>query len=122
MLKRKLTSPKKSNPSKKTKKNPKPQFDDSPVEVVKIEACDQHETLTGITAEVRSRKKSNPSKKRKQTKKNPKTQLDDSPVEVVETKACDQQETVTDTVVEEGPWKNLGLILSLQSKNLGVKK
>ncbi|CAE6168397.1 unnamed protein product [Arabidopsis arenosa] len=119
MLKRKLTSPKKSNPSKKTKKNPKTQFDDSPLEVVETKSCDQQERKN---LKRTGPKKSNPSKKRKQTKKNPKSQFDDSPVEVVETNACEQQETVTDIVVEEGPWKNLEIILSLQSKTLGVKK
>jgi len=113
MLKRKLTSPKKSKPSKKTKKNSKTQFDDSPVEVVETKAEELPRTGS---------KKSNPSKKRKQTKKNSETQFEDSSVEVVETKACDQEETVTDIVVEEGPWKNLELILSLQSNTLGFKK
>lgn len=69
-----------------------------------------------------SPKKSNPSKKTKRTKKNPQTQLDDSPAEVEDIKACDQTETLTCIIAEERPWKNLELILSLQSNELGVKE
>lgn len=56
--------------------------------------------------------KPNPSKK---TKKNPQTQC----VDVVKTKPFDQQK---ETVSEEGPWKNLELILSLQSSELNDKE
>ncbi|KAJ4872411.1 hypothetical protein Rs2_45922 [Raphanus sativus] len=56
--------------------------------------------------------KPNPSKK---TKKNPQTQC----VDVVKAKPCDQQK---ETVSEEGPWKNLELILSLQSSELNNKE
>ncbi|KAL1210572.1 hypothetical protein V5N11_006892 [Cardamine amara subsp. amara] len=71
-----------------------------------------------------SPKKSNPSKKRKQTKpkKNPNPQCVDLPVEVVETKPCEQKETVSSIIAEERPWKNLELILSLQSNELSVKE
>ncbi|KAJ0251723.1 Urb2/Npa2 family protein [Hirschfeldia incana] len=58
------------------------------------------------------------SKKTKKTKKNPQTQSVDAPVEVVETKPCDQKETAS----EVGPWKNLELILSLQSNELSEKE
>lgn len=55
MTKRKQrTSPIKPNPSKKrkkTKKNPKPQSHDFPVE---IKPCDQTESVTGIVSEERT--------------------------------------------------------------------
>ena len=67
--------------------------------------------------------KPNPSKKTKKTKKNnPQTQLVDVPVDVVETKPCDQKETASGIVSEEGPWKNLELILSLQNNELSNKE
>lgn len=69
-----------------------------------------------------SPKKSNPSKKTKKTKKNTKTQCVDNPVEVVEIQPCDQNESFTGIVAEERPWKNLELILSLQSNELGDKE
>uniref|UniRef100_A0A1J3D896 Nucleolar 27S pre-rRNA processing Urb2/Npa2 C-terminal domain-containing protein n=1 Tax=Noccaea caerulescens TaxID=107243 RepID=A0A1J3D896_NOCCA len=63
--------------------------------------------------------KSNPPKK---TKKNTKTQCVDNPVEVVEIQSCDQNESFTGIIAEERPWKNLELILSLQSNELGDKE
>ncbi|KAG2243993.1 hypothetical protein Bca52824_094163 [Brassica carinata] len=63
--------------------------------------------------------KPNPSKKTKKTKRNPQTQcVDDAPVEVVKAKPFDRKETVS----EVGPWKNLELILSLQSSELSDKE
>ncbi|KAG5413133.1 hypothetical protein IGI04_000700 [Brassica rapa subsp. trilocularis] len=64
--------------------------------------------------------KLNPSKKTK--KNNPQTQRVDAPVEVVENKPCDQKETASGIVSEEGPWKNLELILSLQNNELSDKE
>ncbi|KAL0687323.1 hypothetical protein Bca4012_087000 [Brassica carinata] len=68
--------------------------------------------------------KPNPSKKTKKTKKknNPQTQRVDVPIEVLETKPCDQKETALGIVSEEGPWKNLELILSLQNSELKDKE
>lgn len=68
--------------------------------------------------------KPNPSKKTKKTKKknNPQTQRVDVPIEVLETKPCDQKETALGIVSEEGPWKNLELILSLQNNELSNKE
>ncbi|CAH2077504.1 unnamed protein product [Thlaspi arvense] len=52
-MKRKHTNPKKSKPSKKTKKNPETQCVDSPVEVVKTKPFDQGEIVTGTVAQER---------------------------------------------------------------------
>ncbi|XP_019088743.1 PREDICTED: uncharacterized protein LOC104721844 [Camelina sativa] len=70
-----------------------------------------------------SPKQSKPSKKTKKNRKTKTHQVDDSPVElVVETKPCDQTETVTEVIAEERQWKNLELILSLQSKELSEQE
>ncbi|ESQ54198.1 hypothetical protein EUTSA_v10024190mg [Eutrema salsugineum] len=66
--------------------------------------------------------KSNPSKKTKKTKKNSKTQCVDFPVDVVEINPCDQEEGVSGIITGERPWKNLELILSLNSSELGDKE
>ncbi|CAH8322539.1 unnamed protein product [Eruca vesicaria subsp. sativa] len=66
--------------------------------------------------------KPNPSKQTKKKKQNPQTQCIDVPVEVVEAKPCDKKETALGIVSEVGPWKNLELILSLQSNELSDKE
>ncbi|CAN8229982.1 unnamed protein product [Cochlearia groenlandica] len=60
--------------------------------------------------------------KKSKTKNNHKAQCVDSPIEAIEIEPCDQKLSVTVTVSEERPWKNLELILSLQSSEFSVKE